>query len=188
MKNSTLLKSQSGFSLIELMIVVAIIGILAAIAVPNFQRFQAKARQSEARSALSGIYTAEKAFQAEWNQYFEDFRNIGYRPEGLFRYEHGFTGGGPNSPVNYTGAGTGANAAAVNFSTLAGTWCTAAPTAPTNGCQVIRAPVAPGAPVGALTATTFTAQANGDIDGDAGLDTWTVDNNKTFTNTVVDIN
>ena len=188
MKNSTLLKSQSGFSLIELMIVVAIIGILAAIAVPNFQRFQAKARQSEAKSNLAGIYTAEKAFQAEWNQYFEDFRNIGYRPEGTFRYEHGFTGGGPVAPVNYTGAGAAAGGASVNFSTLAGAWCSAAPAVSANGCSVIRGPVAPIAPVGALTPTTFTAQANGDIDGDAALDTWTVDNNKTFTNTVVDIN
>ena len=57
--------SQKGFTLIELMIVVAIIGILAVIAVPNFQKFQARAKQSEAKTNLKGIYTAKVAnFQA----------------------------------------------------------------------------------------------------------------------------
>ena len=53
------LRSKKGFTLIELMIVVAIIGILAAIAIPNFLRFQAKSKQSEAKTNLGGIFTAE---------------------------------------------------------------------------------------------------------------------------------
>ena len=81
MKNN-ILKSQKGFSLIELMIVVAIIGVLAAIAVPNFQRFQAKAKQSEAKSNLAALYTAEKAFHSDWSMYDGDFNVIGFRPEG----------------------------------------------------------------------------------------------------------
>jgi type IV pilus assembly protein PilA len=59
------LKSQKGFTLIELMIVVAIIGILAAIAIPNFLQYQMKSRQAEAKTNLGAIRTSLTAFQAE---------------------------------------------------------------------------------------------------------------------------
>jgi prepilin-type N-terminal cleavage/methylation domain-containing protein len=81
------LGSEKGFSLIELMIVVAIIGILATIALPNFQKFQRRARQSEAKGMLSGIYTAQKSFAAEWEGYSGDLGAIGYAPEGQIRYD-----------------------------------------------------------------------------------------------------
>jgi type IV pilus assembly protein PilA len=57
--------NQKGFTLIELMIVVAIIGILAAIAIPNFLTYQMKSRQSEARTNLGGIRTSELSFNGE---------------------------------------------------------------------------------------------------------------------------
>ena len=59
------LKGQKGFTLIELMIVVAIIGILAAIAIPNFLTYQLKSKQSEAKTNLQAIKTSEISFQAE---------------------------------------------------------------------------------------------------------------------------
>ena len=58
-----------GFTLIELMIVVAIIGILAAIAIPNFLRFQLKAKSSEAKTNLAAIRTAEESYFAEYGSF-----------------------------------------------------------------------------------------------------------------------
>jgi type IV pilus assembly protein PilA len=58
-------RKEQGFTLIELMIVVAIIGILAAIAIPNFLQYQLRARQSEAKTNLGGIKTNEVAFAGE---------------------------------------------------------------------------------------------------------------------------
>lgn len=51
------IKKQTGFTLIELMIVVAIVGILAAIAIPNYLNYQAKSQQAEVRTGLDAIYT-----------------------------------------------------------------------------------------------------------------------------------
>ncbi len=59
------LRKQEGFTLIELMIVVAIIGILAAIAIPNFLQYQMKSRQSEAKTNLMAIKTSEVSWQGE---------------------------------------------------------------------------------------------------------------------------
>jgi type IV pilus assembly protein PilA len=60
---------RGGFTLIELMIVVAIIGILAAIAIPNFLRFQLKAKSSEGKTNLAAIRTAEESYFAEYGSY-----------------------------------------------------------------------------------------------------------------------
>ncbi|MFQ5515761.1 MAG: type IV pilin protein [Myxococcota bacterium] len=51
------------------MIVVAIIGILAAIAIPNFLRFQLKAKSSEGKTNLAAIRTAEESYFAEYGVY-----------------------------------------------------------------------------------------------------------------------
>jgi type IV pilus assembly protein PilA len=62
-------EKKKGFTLIELMIVVAIIGILAAIAIPNFLRFQARSKQSEAKQNLGSIYTAYTSYFSDNNTY-----------------------------------------------------------------------------------------------------------------------
>ncbi len=64
-----MLRSKKGFTLVELMIVVAIIGILAAIAIPNFLNFRLKAKTSEAKSNLGAIRSTEVAYFAEWGNY-----------------------------------------------------------------------------------------------------------------------
>ena len=82
-------RNQKGFTLIELMIVIAIIGILAAIAIPNFLNYQCKAKQSEAKSNLGNIRTSEEAYFAEFDIYATGgtaIGAIGFSPKGAARY------------------------------------------------------------------------------------------------------
>ena len=97
-------KGKKGFTLIELMIVVAIIGILAAIAIPNFLKFQAKSKQSEAKTNLGAIYLGETAFYGENNGY-GNFDQISWSPSGTTRY-HYTLGSYAASTINSTNVGS----------------------------------------------------------------------------------
>jgi len=63
-------KNQKGFTLVELMIVVVIIGILAALAIPRFMRATTKSKQSEAKQILKQIYTMQHAYRQEKDVYW----------------------------------------------------------------------------------------------------------------------
>lgn len=101
-----LLKNKKGFTLIELMIVVAIIGILAAIAIPNFMNYQCKARQSEAKSNLGAIRVAQETYMAEKNTYADAIGDIAWEAKGTTDYTYSITAGTSSA---FTAQATAAN-------------------------------------------------------------------------------
>lgn len=192
MLKSSRFSNTKGFSLVELMVVVAIIGILAAIAVPSVSKYMAKARQSEAKSNLASLYTAEKAFFAEYNTFDTRFASIGYTPEGMLRYDVGFTDVGIQA-----GPANGYNTVPANVAINATAYCGAAGVINANGCAMLNG--ADGAPpvlnggttCGAsctTTVNTFIAGAAASIQSSAAnLDQWSINELKVLTNTVIGI-
>jgi type IV pilus assembly protein PilA len=112
------LRKDEGFTLVELMVVVAIIGLLSAVAIPNFKKYQAKSKTSEAKLQLASIYSAETSWFSDYDGYATCLNLMGYDPsaEASQRYYvTGFNAGHSNANaastnnganVNCTGAGT----------------------------------------------------------------------------------
>src|SRR5215472_8991281 len=156
-----------GFTLIELMIVVAIIGILAAIAIPNFIRFQARSKQSEAKSNLKSMFTAERSFYQEKDKYSTYINEVGFSPERGNRYSYSLGG---TSTQNRAGTTIINNAA----DDTVGVDQLKFPQFPT--VQPYKGGATdPGAPgvFGTCPACDFLGTAAGDIDSETkGIDSW----------------
>ena len=80
--------SEKGFSLIEMMISLAIVGVLATVVIPKFAYMQVKARQSEAKAALGAIFMTEQAFAAQFSSYTGCLAEAGYLPTGTIGNSH----------------------------------------------------------------------------------------------------
>ncbi len=98
-------EQNSGFTLVELMVVVGIIGVLSAVAIPNFKGYQARAKQSEAKVLLSSIYNAETATMSDYDQYATCIEMLGFENAAGKYYGAGF-GGGEDPTVTIPGCST----------------------------------------------------------------------------------
>jgi len=87
------IEEEDGFSLTELLIVLAIIGILIMIAVPIYQNVTTRAKATEARTQLAFLHTLQRVYHLEYDSYSNSFEAIGFEHEtmitegGRARYE-----------------------------------------------------------------------------------------------------
>ncbi len=185
------MNKQRGFTMLELMVVVAIIGIMASLGNPTFRRMAAKSRKAEAKATLGAIYTAEIAFQTEYGGFGNHLERMGMDVGVLNNYSIGFPnarGACADQPV-FPPRDAG-NAVGDKLNREFTPYFNAVPPAlsPRTFFQRASSPSAQ-CELGTITDNTFTASASGVIwpglPESASVtdhDTWTMDERKTLNN------
>ncbi len=174
--------AKRGFTLVELLIVVAIIGVLSTIGVPTFKRMIQKSKKSEARVNLGGIYTAETGFFAEYSTYGNHLNKMGFEMDGgTGIYTLGFYTG-----TNCAAATTPVPANAAPFNTAFPSYHTGTINIKTGNVTASTCAYPTTAGSIAAAAGSFTAGASGAIAPGASasgdMDGWTINNTRTLTN------
>lgn len=172
-----ILGNPSGFTLVELMVVVAIIGVLSAIAVPNFKKYQAKSKQSEAKIQLAALYQTEVSAQADYNTYATCINDLGYEtsPKGYYwvGFSDHYTDGNTiitSAPYSATcGSNSGVQPAVLLK--VQGT-SAAISDLPEPGATGVSTIVFKGGAVGQISSTN------------SGFDKWTIDESKNLVNSL----
>jgi len=82
-------KYMQGVTLLELMVVVVIIGILTAIAFPNYREFVARAKRAEAKAALLKVATNQEKFYLQNQTFSDDLSELGFSGSAPFESETG---------------------------------------------------------------------------------------------------
>ena len=133
---------------------------------PNVHCYSCKSRQSEAKTNLSGIFTAEKAFFGMHGRYTADLHELPWLPDGSPLYLYGFTTSGSAATTTADPRLTGFSRA--KMKTL-------------HGRDLVPADLPPSF----VTTTGFRAFAVGDIGSDyvEDLDVWSIDETKQLRNT-----
>ncbi len=108
---------QSGFTLIELMITVAIVGILAAIAYPSYQQYVLSSRRAEAQSEMLKIQLGLEKWRANHNTYSSTLADAGFTDTNTY-YDYSITGASGSAYV-INAAALGAQTADAGCTSLA---------------------------------------------------------------------
>ena len=157
---------ESGFTLVELMIVVAIIGILSAVAVPNFKRYQAKAKTSEAKIQLAAAYTSEQSFYGDFGIYSNCLPYMGFDPNKERANRYFAIGINQTAAINTTAHGSAINQGLLDASCPEDNATTAAPA--TGISPAVTTFFGAGKGNGSAIATTVPADAAGLVGSDLG--------------------
>jgi type IV pilus assembly protein PilA len=173
------LKNPSGFTLVELMVVVAIIGILSAIAVPNFKKYQAKSKQSEAKIQLAAIYNSEVGAQSDYDTYATCLPIMGYEQSPRGYYTVGFVTG-IDATAKFPNCASGAATAA--GATAATTERAIVPKLQHMAAVTANKPADVSLTGTTATQTTFTAAAEASISSAVTRDIWSITETKNLSN------